>query len=255
MNGMARSLVSSPSGRAFQRAGSQRSVGRAPSVPPRPPRSPRKVGDPAGRERQGGHEHEQEDRGGERLLGEHLPQAAQRLGAVAAQPPLELVGEARVVGHPCGGGYGCPGSDGTTFLFMRLAATASASALTLGLLLAGCGSDASEAEAAQKEVCRDSGEVKDNLDALANAIADGNQEDAEEAYNDLTASVLELNGGMEDLNEARRDEIQPQVEAIQTAVEDVDVSDLSTLGTSIDAIKTSVTEAADTISSTSSLDC
>jgi hypothetical protein len=138
---------------------------------------------------------------------------------------------------------------------MRLAASAAASVLTLGLLFAACSSDESTAEAAQKEVCADSTEVKDDLSALGTAITEGGLGDAEDAYDNLVDSVEELNGAMEDLGSAQREEIQPQVEAIQSAIDDVDVSDLSTFSTSVEAIQTSVNEAVDTISGTSALGC
>jgi chromosome segregation ATPase len=138
---------------------------------------------------------------------------------------------------------------------MRLAVTASASALAFGLLFAACSSDESTAEAAQEEVCSDSTAVKDDLGTLANAITNGDLDDAEDAYDELVESVEELNGGMEDLNDARRDEIQPQVEAIQTAIQDIDVSSLSALETSLQSVQSSVSDAADTISSTSALSC
>jgi len=125
----------------------------------------------------------------------------------------------------------------------------------IGLVLTACGSDESEAEAAQKEVCTDASEVKSNLGALADALSDTDLSLAEDAYSDLVTSVEELNGALEDLGGARREELQPQLEAIESAVDDVDVTDLSTLEDSLSTIRSEVEQAADTISSTSALDC
>ena len=48
---------------------------------------------PAGRERQGRHEHQQHDRDREALLREHVVHPAERLRLVAEEPALELVAE------------------------------------------------------------------------------------------------------------------------------------------------------------------
>jgi hypothetical protein len=127
--------------------------------------------------------------------------------------------------------------------------------LTVGLVLSACGSEESDAEAAQKEVCTDASDVKSNLGALADAISDRDLSLAEDAYSELVTSVEELNGGLEDLGSAQREAIQPQLDAIQSAVDDVDDADLSTLGDSLSSIQSEVEQAADTIRSTSALDC
>lgn len=110
--------------------------------------------------------------------------------------------------------------------------------MTIGVSFVACGDDTSPAEEARDDVC----------DARRDLV------DASDELTDVTESIDERWTAAGNLTEAQRAEVQRQVDAITTALGAIGVSDLGSLGTTLDTIR-KVSPALDAIGNTRALDC
>jgi hypothetical protein len=112
-------------------------------------------------------------------------------------------------------------------------AVASLLAAVLLLAAAGCGDDAS----ASDRVCDARSELRDDVQAVVDDVAEGNLGDARDGLDEVQSASDDLASAVSDLGEEQRAALEPEVDQLESHVAELNNAEsLEELGTGVDSV-------------------